>query len=320
MEMHQVRYFLAVVSHLNFTRAAEELQVAQPSLTRAIQKLESELGGALFRRERRNTHLTELGRTMLPHLKAAFVAAETAKNQAKRLQQKDIGSLSLGVCSGIDARAAAALVVDAARKLTNVDISVEVAETEVVERRLLAGEFDAAIVASLHGAHERFVFNPILTDDIVVVFAKGHQFAHRQTIGIEELDGEPLVVGSGFRFDEDLAGRLETLSVARHQRYRSNDLRWVAEFVRNGLGCAVMPRETALSHTLDHRKLEGLPLRHRTMLATVAGRRHSSAVTMLIQQVAIGARPVQRLGHRALASTNDASERHWTLPFRDSAP
>ena len=166
MEMHQVRYFLAVVSHLNFTRAAEELQVAQPSLTRAIQKLESELGGALFRRERRNTHLTELGRTMLPHLKAAFVAAETAKNQAKRLQQKDIGSLSsLGVCSGIDARAAAALVVDAARKLTNVDISVEVAETEVVERRLLAGEFDAAIVASLHSAHERFVFNPILTDE-----------------------------------------------------------------------------------------------------------------------------------------------------------
>ena len=62
MEMHQVRYFLAVVSHLNFIRAAEELQVAQPSLRLAIQKLESELGGALFRRERRNTHLTELGR------------------------------------------------------------------------------------------------------------------------------------------------------------------------------------------------------------------------------------------------------------------
>jgi LysR family hydrogen peroxide-inducible transcriptional activator len=82
MEMHQVRYFLAVARRLNFTRAAEELRVAQPSLTRAIQKLETELGGLLFRRERSNTHLTELGRVTLPHLEATFAAAETAKSHA----------------------------------------------------------------------------------------------------------------------------------------------------------------------------------------------------------------------------------------------
>ena len=51
MEMHQVRYFLAVARTRNFTRAAEECNVSQPSLTRAIQKLEGELGGPLFRRE-----------------------------------------------------------------------------------------------------------------------------------------------------------------------------------------------------------------------------------------------------------------------------
>ena len=54
MEMHQVRYFLAVARTLNFTRAAEECNVAQPSLTRAIKLLEGELGGDLFRRERRH--------------------------------------------------------------------------------------------------------------------------------------------------------------------------------------------------------------------------------------------------------------------------
>ena len=52
MEMHQVRYFLAVARTTNFTRAAEECNVAQPSLTRAIKLLEGELGGDLFRRER----------------------------------------------------------------------------------------------------------------------------------------------------------------------------------------------------------------------------------------------------------------------------
>jgi len=104
MEMHQVRYFLAVARHFNFTRAAEELRVTQPSLTRAVQKLESELGGPLFRRERSNTHLTELGRMMLPHLEAAFASAETAKRQAQRLQKRDIGALALGVCIGIELR------------------------------------------------------------------------------------------------------------------------------------------------------------------------------------------------------------------------
>ena len=64
MEMHQVRYFLAVVRALNFSRAAEECNVTQPSLTRAIRQLEDELGGDLFRRERPHAQLTELGQRM----------------------------------------------------------------------------------------------------------------------------------------------------------------------------------------------------------------------------------------------------------------
>ena len=56
-------------STLNFTRAAEKCNVSQPALTRAIQQLEHELGGPLFHRERGNTHLSELGRMMLPYLR-----------------------------------------------------------------------------------------------------------------------------------------------------------------------------------------------------------------------------------------------------------
>ena len=68
MEMHQVRYFLAVAQLFNFTRAAEECNVTQPSLTRAIKQLEDELGGDLFRRERPKAQLTELGQRMYPLL------------------------------------------------------------------------------------------------------------------------------------------------------------------------------------------------------------------------------------------------------------
>jgi DNA-binding transcriptional LysR family regulator len=68
MELFQVRYFLALSKTLNFTRAAEACNVTQPALTRAIQRLEEELGGALLYRERSLTQLTELGKVILPHL------------------------------------------------------------------------------------------------------------------------------------------------------------------------------------------------------------------------------------------------------------
>ena len=97
MEMHQVRYFLAVADTLNFTRAAEQCHVSQPALTRAIQQLEEELGGLLLRRERRLTHLTDFGRLIEPHLRQLFADAEAAKTTAKRFLNMQAAELRLGV-------------------------------------------------------------------------------------------------------------------------------------------------------------------------------------------------------------------------------
>ena len=84
MELYQIRYFLAVSRTLNFTQAADECNVTQPALTRAIKKLEDELGGDLFRRERTRSHLTELGKAMLPLLQQSFDAANAAKARQRR--------------------------------------------------------------------------------------------------------------------------------------------------------------------------------------------------------------------------------------------
>ena len=97
MEMHQVRYFLAVCESLNFTRAAKACNVSQPSLGRAIGKLEQELGGQLFRRERKLTHLTDLGRLMRPHLENVCNASETAQLAAKNFREMETAPLNLGI-------------------------------------------------------------------------------------------------------------------------------------------------------------------------------------------------------------------------------
>src|SRR5712675_807251 len=95
MEMHQVRYFLAVAQLLNFTRAADACNVTQPSLTRAIKQLEAELGGDLFRRERPTAQLTELGQRMHPLLKQCYEAAVGARSLALSFKGGKVGTLRM---------------------------------------------------------------------------------------------------------------------------------------------------------------------------------------------------------------------------------
>jgi DNA-binding transcriptional LysR family regulator len=88
MELHQIRYFLAVARERNFTEAAQACHVSQPSLTLAIDRLESELGGPVFVRKPRGSELSELRRLVLPRLKMAHRAVTLAMNQARGFEEK----------------------------------------------------------------------------------------------------------------------------------------------------------------------------------------------------------------------------------------
>jgi LysR family hydrogen peroxide-inducible transcriptional activator len=99
MELHQIRYFLAVCETLNFTRATESCNVTQPALTSAVQKLEEEMGGLLLRRERSRTHLTEFGQAMRPHLEEVLRNTGAAGTTAKSFLTLEDGALRLASCA-----------------------------------------------------------------------------------------------------------------------------------------------------------------------------------------------------------------------------
>src|SRR5262245_61824558 len=120
MEMHQVRYFLAVARVLNFTRAAEECHVAQPSVTRAIRQL----GGDLFRRERPHAQLTELGQRMLPLLKQCYESALSARSLASAIKKGEVGSLRLAVSHTIDPSLVTPHVVELGKLFEGLDLKI----------------------------------------------------------------------------------------------------------------------------------------------------------------------------------------------------
>jgi len=295
MEMYQVRYFLAVAEHLNFTRAAERLHVAQPSLTRAVQKLEEELGGPLFRRERANTHLTELGRMMLPHLQASLAAAEAAKKQALSFRKREAGQLTIGACSTICAEVGAPLLAAVSAEIAGLELQVEVAPSRQLEERLIAGDLDTALLTPLDDSsgHDRFDQRPFVEDAFVVAFAPGHRFERTGEVTLEDLDGEALVIRLGCGHEEVIAAAMEARGINRSIRHRSGDERWLGEMVRSGLGCILWPEAVARARRLSYRRLSDLPLSFRVALTTVAGRRHSPALTALLRLVSAPARVPQ---------------------------
>ena len=97
MEMHEVRYFLAACETMNFHRAASSCNVTQPALTRAIKKLEIELGGSLFRRDHSGAQLTDFGRLMRPHLEDVLGRTKNAQQVARSFLRLEAAPLTLGV-------------------------------------------------------------------------------------------------------------------------------------------------------------------------------------------------------------------------------
>ena len=161
MEMQQIRYFLAMARVLNFTRAAEECDVTQPSLTRAIQKLENEFGGQLFRRERSRTHLTNLGRQMLPHLDRTFEAAQAAMQFAKGIGKAGVVPLALGVDAAIESDTLDRILEELADCLPGFELSLSSGSPDELIEAAMNGTLDLVVVELPDDAPDRLDVWPL---------------------------------------------------------------------------------------------------------------------------------------------------------------
>ena len=288
MEMHQVRYFLAMVKYLNFTHAAGKLRVAQPTLTRAIKKLEQELGGILFHRERASTHLTELGRMMLPYLEVTLSSHQEAKKQALSFHKRESGKIVVGACPTTCAGLGKGLLAKTAREMGGLNLHVLVAPAASVQEQLMTGAIDAGLLSFVDGAKHmmnsgRLEFRLIAEDPFVVAFAPGHRFETEEGITLEHLNGEPLIVANDVGYEREIAALMEARGIKRLVRHTSSDGCWLAELVRSGLGFIVCPEAAAQSRGLSTRRLIDVGMTRQLMLVTVAGRRRSPSLALLVQ-------------------------------------
>jgi DNA-binding transcriptional LysR family regulator len=285
MELHEIRYFLALSQMLNFTRAAEACHVSQSALTRAIRKMEDELGGLLFSRERNNTHLTELGRLIEPHLAEVLTKTREVKKTATQFLKLEKADLALGVMCTI----APLQFVSFMGRFRADNPGVEVTLLEDIPDRLcdllVKGELDVALMARPHGFPAPLQALELYSEQFVIACSAGHRFATKQNVMIADLDGEFYLSRINCEFYDILDQMCLKQGVKLIKSYRSEREDWILTMVAAGLGVCFLPEYTAAFPGIVGCRVVSPTVERKVCLVTVARRRPSTPVKAFLQAV-----------------------------------
>src|SRR3989442_3405410 len=241
MELHQLRYFVAVAEERHFTKAARDLRVAQPSVSGAIGVLEEELATPLFHRMKGNVALTSAGEVLLPWARRVLADVDGAALEVRELGDLRRGRLAVGATPSLTTTLLPPALARFHAAFPGVELVLHEAGSRDLVRELEQGALDVALVI-LPLRHEVLETTPLLREELVVAVAPDHALASRKTIAIADLRGVPLVM---FRDGYDL--RATTLAAFRRAGFEptlaleGGEMDGVLRLAAAGLGVAVVP-------------------------------------------------------------------------------
>ena len=242
---------------LNFTRAAEECNVAQPSLTRAIKQLEEELGQELFRRERNLTHLTEFGRRMTPFLQQCFDSAVAAKTLASSVKKGAVAPLVLAISRSVSLSLIVSHLTELSRVFDGLELRFLRGARDDLAGHLKKGESDIAISGPLGESWDRLKSWPLFTERVQLAVSNTHRFAGCNAVDPNDLVGERLIIRTYCELTEDFTNFLKTQQVTpsvSHKVVSDDDCMVLLDA---NLGVGVIPESAVRSNRLTFVQVNG---------------------------------------------------------------
>ena len=285
MEMHQIRYFIAVSETLNLTKAAERCNVAQPSLTRAIKALEAELGGELIRRERNLSHLTALGLSVLPLLRQCYETSMAAKSVAASMRAGKVVPLSLALSHTISLNSFAPMLQELSRVFPGLQLKILRGSRNEVIEYLKSGTAEIAIAGPLGEVWPRLNAFPLFDQPCELGTSPHHHLSKKNVIDFADLTSETLVIDTSCELTEEFRARLRSngiLDSAIHCVSRREDQ---LALLKANLGIAIVTVAGAEMNALSHVPLRLLDLRLTVSVYTVSGRHRGSASVALLNML-----------------------------------
>lgn len=290
MNLEQLRSFVTVAELGNFTRAADRLHLAQPSLSRQIALLEHDLGAVLFHRSRAGSTLTSAGESLLPLARRMLTDADTVRREIDELAGLRRGRVRLGATPTL----CISLVAEVLSAFHAAHPAIDLHISEHGSRRLLdelaGGELDLALITTSDAASaDRFTVTPLLVEELVVISSSGAPpVTSADSIGLADVAALPQVAfASSYDLRTTTDAAFRAAGLTPHAVVEGAEMDAVIRFVERGIGVAIVPAMVLVERPgLRSVRLVEPTLTRTISIATPAGRPPTAAVDVMRRTVA----------------------------------
>jgi DNA-binding transcriptional LysR family regulator len=246
VELRQLAYFEAVARLGGFTRAAQQLHVAQPAVSAQIRRLERELGTALFTRTTRRVTLTHAGSALLARVRTVLDELDVARADLDRLGAVLRGRLRLGITPILGSLDLPGLLVGFHRRYPDVTLAVTAGLVADLLTQLDAGDVDALLAPIHPDLPARYEARPLVTETLTLITAPGQLAQHPRPTSLADVRDQPFVclsAGSGLR--TILTTAAAEHGFVPHVPFEAPDPATIRRFVAAGLGVALLAESAA---------------------------------------------------------------------------
>ena len=282
MEMHQLRYFVAVARSGNFSRAADECHVAQPSLSQQILKLEDEVGERLFERTRRRAILTPAGTLFLPHALNILEAAERGRQEIREMGGQVRGKIVLGALPTIAPYFLPEIIRLFREKYPGAELILHEQTTDQLLRNLEENEIDLAIISDAP-TNPNIQVEQLFSEELLLCLPVDHTLVHQKSVVAADLRQEKFIL---MHDSHCLGAQAQEFCQSKGFKPRischSAQVGTVLAMVKAGLGISLIPemaREHGREEGIAYRSLNGVRPK-RAIVVAVSNQRKPSRGTI----------------------------------------
>ena len=248
MEIHQLRYFVAVADEGSFSRAAAKVRVAQPSLSQQIRKLEAEVGQPLFDRLPRSVVLTEAGRCLLDYARQILASIGDARRCVDELKGKIAGDVAVGAIPTIAPYVLPELVVTFQQHYPDVTLHIVEDVTAGIVRRIEAGELDVALASTCQKSPSLGV-EPVGAEPLLALVPEAHSLARQSVITFDDLKSQRfLLLHEMHCLSQQVHHQLESRRLHPEIALAGSQLSTIANMVAAGIGVSIVPQMMVRHH------------------------------------------------------------------------
>ena len=271
MELSQITYFINLTETLNFTAAAKLSGVSQPSLTRAILRLEHELGAPLIYRKGKNSRLTGLGERVEPEFRRMLVALESVRHHSDNWARGKHQVLDVAVASTVGANTFTAFFLSVLDQVPSIEFKLHSLKSRENVSGVLSGTYHACIFAQTSRPDPKLDVVPLFRERFVLGCAAGHPLAAFDTVRVEDLVKYPFIDRLSCEYRVQIQEYFTRREVLMRPRFRTDREDWVQRVVAQGRAVCILPERSVGAPGLVTRQIEGLTLERELVMAVVSG-------------------------------------------------